>query len=78
VAFLAFQKAADTWHGTVSVKWSPYRTGIAPNEIADRLANLGTKASRDPTHVQPRPESGLRVQVRKRLRGLRANIWRAV
>jgi len=28
------------------------------------------------THVQPLPESGL-TQVRKRLRGLRANVWRA-
>jgi len=75
-AFLAFQKAADTGHGTVNVKWSPGHMGIEPNEIADRLATLGTKASRDP---DTRPTlAGVRSQVRKRLRGLRTNIWRAM
>jgi ribonuclease HI len=74
-AFLAFQRAADAWHGTVSVKWSPGHMGIEPNEVADRLANLGTKASHDP---DTRPTlAGVRSQVRKRLRGLRANVWRA-
>jgi hypothetical protein len=39
--------------------------GIEPNEVADRLANLGTKATRDP---DTRPAlAGVMSQVRKRL-----------
>jgi len=52
----------------------PY--GIEPNEIADRLANLGTKATRDPDTRSTL--AGVMSQVRKGLRGLRANTWRAI